>query len=155
VVSCGWGHVRDEGPGSPSGRSSTDLSPLSREERSAGIVVQMSDLTELRDRMRAFTADRDWVQFHDPKSLLLALMGEVGELSELFQWLPAEKAALLAVEEPLKTRVSEEMADVLIYLVRLTDVLDIDLAASAHSKLDAAERRFPVHNVRGAAPRKS
>src|SRR4051812_5773996 len=65
----------------------------------------MSDLTELRDRMRAFTAERDWARFHDPKSLLLALMGEVGELSELFQWLPAEQAAPLAGEEPLRTRV--------------------------------------------------
>ena len=115
----------------------------------------MSDLTDLRDRMRAFTTERDWAQFHDPKSLLLALMGEVGELSELFQWLPAEQAAPLAAEEPLKTRVSEEVADVLIYLVRLADVLDIDLAASAQSKLDRAERRFPVHTVRGAAPKKS
>jgi NTP pyrophosphatase (non-canonical NTP hydrolase) len=52
----------------------------------------VSDLIELRDRMRAFTEERDWAQFHDPKSLILALVGEVGELAELFQWLPAEDA---------------------------------------------------------------
>jgi dCTP diphosphatase len=56
----------------------------------------MSDLSELRDRMRRFTDDRDWGQFHDPKSVLLALVGEVGELAELFQWLPAGEARQLA-----------------------------------------------------------
>ena len=64
--------------------------------------------------MRQFTIDRDWEQFHDPKSLLLALVGEVGELSELFQWLPASDAKSLASTEPLKGRVAEEMSDVLL-----------------------------------------
>ena len=73
--------------------------------------------------MRAFTNERDWEQFHDPKSLLLAIVGEVGELSELFQWLPATDASDLAQEDPLKSRVAEEMSDVLLYLVRLADVL--------------------------------
>src|SRR4051794_19760787 len=115
----------------------------------------MSDLTTIRERMHAFTAERDWVQFHDPKSLLLALVGEVGELCELFQWLPAERAVPLAAEEPLKTRASEEMTDVLVYLVRLTDVLGVDLAVAAQAKLDAAEKRFPIQAVRGTAPQKS
>ena len=56
------------------------------------IVAAVSDLTQLRDRMRTFTDQRDWNKFHDPKSLLLALVGEVGELAELFQWLPANDA---------------------------------------------------------------
>ncbi|QMW68437.1 nucleotide pyrophosphohydrolase [Mumia sp. ZJ1417] len=85
--------------------------------------------------MREFTAERDWERFHDPKSLLLALVGEVGELSELFQWLPAAAATEIAGEEPLRTRAGEEMADVLLYLVRLADVLGIDLAAAAERKL--------------------
>jgi len=95
----------------------------------------MSDLMALRDAMREFTAGRDWERFHDPKSLLLALVGEVGELSELFQWLPAGDAAGLAGEEPLRTRAGEEMADVLLYLVRLADVLEIDLGAAAERKM--------------------
>lgn len=93
--------------------------------------------------MREFTADRDWGGFHDPKSVLLALVGEVGELAELFQWLPAPDAAKLATAEPLRTRAAEEISDVLLYLVLLADVLDIDLPAAANAKLTAAAIRYP------------
>jgi dCTP diphosphatase len=103
----------------------------------------VSDLQALRDRMRQFADDRQWNAFHDPKSVLLALVGEVGELSELFQWLPAGSARDLAQEEPLRTRAAEELSDVLLYLVLLSDVLGIDLAAAANAKLTDAERRYP------------
>jgi dCTP diphosphatase len=108
----------------------------------------VSDLQALRDRMRQFTADRQWNKFHDPKSVLLALVGEVGELSELFQWLPAGSARDLVQEEPLRTRTAEELSDVLLYLILLSDVLGIDLAAAANAKLTEAERRYPP----GASP---
>ncbi len=114
----------------------------------------VSDLEELRDRMRAFTLARDWEKFHDPKSLLLALVGEVGELSELFQWLPADQARELTQTDSLKTRVSEELSDVLLYLVRLADVMDIDLANAARRKMDLSESRFAAENFRGVAPEK-
>lgn len=97
----------------------------------------------LRDRMRQFTAERDWARFHDPKSVLLALVGEVGELAELFQWLPADEAANLARSQPLATRVGEELSDVLLYLILLADVLGIDLATAASAKLAEAGRRYP------------
>lgn len=105
--------------------------------------------------MRAFTDERDWAKFHDPKSLVLALVGEVGELAELFQWLPADDAALRASAEPLRRRVGEEMADVLAYLVRLADVLEIDLAEVTRKKLENSAERFPVAEVHGEAPEKS
>ena len=105
---------------------------------------EASDLVTLRDRMRLFTAERDWSGFHDPKSVLLALVGEVGELAELFQWLPAADAAKLGTSEPLRTRAGEEMSDVLLYLVLLADVLDIDLAAAANAKLTQAALRYPA-----------
>lgn len=108
----------------------------------------MSDLEALRDAMREFTSERDWERFHDPKSLLLALVGEVGELSELFQWLPAESALQAAVEEPLRTRVEEEIADVLLYLVRLADVLDVDLALAAASKMASNALKHPASSDR-------
>jgi NTP pyrophosphatase (non-canonical NTP hydrolase) len=113
----------------------------------------MSDLQRLRDGMRRFTDDRDWARFHDPKSLILALTGEVGELAELFQWLPAGQAAELARDDPLRTRAGEELSDVLLYLIRLADILGIDLAVAATAKLAASERRFPVggHPSRGPA----
>lgn len=93
--------------------------------------------------MRAFATERDWNTYHDPKSVLLALVGEVGELAELFQWLPADTARELALDEPLRTRASEEISDVLLYLVLLADVLGIDLAEAANAKLSAAARRYP------------
>lgn len=103
----------------------------------------MSDLELLRDRVRQFSADRDWGGFHDPKSVLLALVGEVGELAELFQWLPAGDAAKLAASEPLRSRAGEELSDVLLYLILLADVLGIDLGAAAEAKLSANARRYP------------
>jgi dCTP diphosphatase len=112
----------------------------------------VSDLSELRDRMRQFSQDRDWGQFHDPKSVILALVGEVGELAELFQWLPAGGARELAAAQPLRTRAGEEMADVLLYLVLLADVLGIDLADAARRKIADSERRFPPSSVTGKAP---
>ena len=115
----------------------------------------MSDLEDLQQRMRAFTAERDWGQFHDPKSLLLAIIGEVGELSELFQWLPAADAEELAQTDPLKSRVAEEMSDVLLYLVRLADVLGIDLHAASVAKIEAAGERFAADKVKGTAPTKT
>ena len=112
----------------------------------------VAELEVLRDRMRKFAHDRDWAKFHDPKSVILALIGEVGELAELFQWLPAADARDLARADPLKTRASEEMADVLLYLVLLADVLGIDLGAAALAKMDDSERRFPPGLVAGMAP---
>jgi dCTP diphosphatase len=94
--------------------------------------------------MRQFSADRQWNSYHDPKSVLLALVGEVGELAELFQWLPAGEAKELAKDEPLRTRVGEELSDVLLYLVLLADVLDIDLPAAADAKLTASALKYPV-----------
>ena len=99
--------------------------------------------------MRRFTEARDWEQFHDPKSLALALVGEVGELAELLQWLPHEAQAEAVQAEPLQSRLAEEMSDVLLYLLRLADIADVDLAAAASQKLGSNERRFPVESHGG------
>jgi NTP pyrophosphatase (non-canonical NTP hydrolase) len=112
---------------------------------------QFAELTRL---MREFTEERDWARFHDPKSLLLALVGEVGELAELFQWVPADAAAM-SVEEPgRRERVGQEMADVLLYLVRLADVLGIDLMEAARAKQASARAKFPAEGFQGVAPAK-
>ena len=106
-------------------------------------------LTELRDAMRRFAAERDWDRFHTPKNLAMALSGEAGELIEHFQWLTAEESASLPA--PVREEVALEMADVLLYLVRLGDVLGIDLAAAARRKLAINAQRYPVERVRGRA----
>jgi dCTP diphosphatase len=118
------------------------------------MLGDVSDLIELRDRLREFTDERDWAQFHDPKSLILALAGELGELAELFQWLPAGEAAERASAEPLRSRAGEEIADVLLYLIRLADVLGLDLAEVAGRKLAASHDRFPADEHRSNAPTK-
>ena len=113
---------------------------------------QLDELTRL---MREFSEERDWKQFHDPKSLILALVGEVGELAELFQWVPAEEAAVWAAEPGHRTRVGEEVADVLLYLLRLADELGIDVMAAARAKQAAARAKFPADGFWGVAPEKA
>ncbi|MGH3523356.1 MAG: nucleotide pyrophosphohydrolase, partial [Mycobacterium sp.] len=83
-------------------------------------------LDELRARLRRFTDERDWGQFHEPKNLAMALAGEVGELLAELQWLTAEEARSQVHAPPLRERVSAEVADVFIYLVRFADVCGID-----------------------------
>ncbi|AKT51936.1 MazG nucleotide pyrophosphohydrolase domain-containing protein [Arsenicicoccus sp. oral taxon 190] len=106
-------------------------------------------LPDLAARAAAFTADRDWGRFHDPKSLILALTGEVGELAELFQWAAPSGEGVSA------TRAGEEMADVLIYLLHLANALDIDLGAAVTAKMDANDARFAVADVMSSAPHKT
>lgn len=113
------------------------------------------DLADLTARIRAFAQERDWEQFHDPKSLVLALVGEVGELAELFQWVPAADAASAFSSGERQVRVGEEIADVLTYLLRLADVLGIDAMAAALEKLEASKARFVADAVRGEAPEKA
>lgn len=105
----------------------------------------------LRNRYREFRTERDWEQFQDPKSVILALVGEVGELAELFQWVPADEAVERFSDPERQSRAGEEMADVLLYLTSLADALHIDLVEAAHRKLDAAAVRFPVEQVKGRA----
>ena len=115
----------------------------------------MSDLNDLIIRYREFTRERDWEQFHDPRSLILALVGEVGELAELFQWPGPQIAEAADSTSELNRRASEEISDVLLYLIRLSDVLNIDPLQAAHKKLSAAAQRFPTQAFKGLAPDKT
>ena len=106
-------------------------------------------LDHLRERLAAFAEQRDWDQFHNPKNLAMALAGEAGELLEHFQWLTFDEAANL----PPATReeVALECADVLLFLLRLADKLDIDLVAAAEKKLKLNALKYPVEKSRGKA----
>jgi dCTP diphosphatase len=115
----------------------------------------VSDIADLTRRMRHFTKARDWARFHDPKSLALALVGEVGELAELLQWLGHEEQVAAVREQPLQGRLGKEMADVLLYLLRLADVVGVDLAQAAVDKLRVNEERFPPDDHRSVAPTKA
>ena len=108
-------------------------------------------LTRLSERLKAFAVARDWEQFHSPKNLSMALAGEAGELLEHFQWLSEEQSGQL--DEAKLDAVALEMADILIYLLRLAERLDVDLLEAADRKVDANERRYPADRVRGDARR--
>lgn len=107
------------------------------------------DLSQLADRLRRFTAERDWEQFHSPKNLAMALSVEAGELLELFQWLTEEQSAELTPE--VRAQVAEEIADVQIYLVRLADRLGVDIQAAVDAKLRSNEARYPADRVKGSS----
>lgn len=109
-------------------------------------------LDDLQRELREFRDERDWGQFHDPKSLVLALVGEVGELAELFQWIPADGARERFSSGREQERAAEEMSDVFIYLLGLADVLGVDLLDAARAKHAAARERFPVEGHLGQAP---
>jgi dCTP diphosphatase len=107
----------------------------------------MRDLEELRQHVRAFVAERDWDRFHSPKNLAMALSVEASELVELFQWLTEEESN--ALDPGQRQRVAEEMADVLWFLVRLSDRLGVDLLQAAEAKLAANAAKYPADLVRG------
>ena len=120
-----------------------------------GILTAVSDLEAIRTAARTFREERDWEQFQDPKSVMLALVGEVGELAELLQWLPADRAKELIAQEPLHTRVAEELADVLVYLVGLAEQCGVDLGPAALAKIEKSAAKHPVESSRGVAPDRS
>ncbi len=106
-------------------------------------------LTSLRRDLRRFAEAREWQQFHTPKNLAMALSVEAAELVECFQWLTPEQSADLKAGD--RRAVEEEAADVLLYLLRLTDVLDIDLLQAARRKMTLNARKYPVSLSRGSA----
>ena len=111
--------------------------------------MAQDQMAVLKARLRQFAAVRDWEQFHSPKNLAMALVGEAGELAAQFQWLDAAQSAALPAAK--REAVAQEMADVLIYLVRLADKLDVDLLQAAVAKMDLNEQRYPSELVRGSA----
>ena len=111
----------------------------------------MDSLDDLNRRLKAFAQERDWEQFHNPKNLVMALAGECGELLEHFQWLSEAQSAALSGEK--KAAVALEMADILIYLIRCSERLDIDLVGAAYRKIAINESRYPADKVRGEARR--
>jgi NTP pyrophosphatase (non-canonical NTP hydrolase) len=112
----------------------------------------MDVIQALADRLSDFVAARDWAQFHTPKNLAMALAGEAGELIAEFQWLtPEESASIMTADPEAAQRILSELADVTIYLVRLASVLDVDLVAAAHAKIDQNEVRYRPDAYRGSA----
>jgi len=109
----------------------------------------MNDLETIADKLEQFAVERDWNRFHTPKNLVMALSVEAGELMEEFQWLTEEEIRTLTDES--RARITDECADVLNYLVRLSSKLGIDLIAAAHAKIVKNAEKYPVEKAKGSA----
>ena len=112
-------------------------------------MVGDNSLDSLASRLRQLAAERDWDQFHSPKNLAAAMIVEAAEVLEHFQWLTAKQSADLSQED--KSHVALELADVLLYLIRLADKLDIDLTEAAGRKLEINAAKYPVDRSKGSA----
>lgn len=113
-------------------------------------------VSELQQALRDFSAEREWQRFNTPRNLALALVGEVGEVAELLQWLTEEEAAAVATAADgeaarLRERAGEEVSDVLAYLLLLADSLGVDVERAFTAKLAANAEKYPVHLARGSA----
>lgn len=106
-------------------------------------------LKDMQVRLKRFAQERDWEQFHTPKNLVMALSVEVAELLEHFQWLDGAQSANLPHDK--HAEVALEMADVFIYLMRLCEVLNVDLAETVEKKIKMNAKKYPVKKVRGSA----
>ncbi len=109
----------------------------------------MSELDRLRDALRAFAAERDWERFHAPKNLAMALSVEAAELLEVFQWMPDADSRDL--DPVAREAASQEIADVLLYLIQLCDALGVDPIAAAERKMVVNAARYPIEKARGTS----
>jgi dCTP diphosphatase len=105
-------------------------------------------LHDLRDRVNAFVAERDWAQFHTPKNLAMAMIVEAAELVEQFQWDTPDESKQL--DEAKREAVSHELADTFVYLLRIAEVLSIDLVEAANKKIDLNALKYPVEKCKGS-----
>jgi dCTP diphosphatase len=108
-------------------------------------------LEDVRKLMHEFAEERDWHQYHTPRNLMLALTGEVGELAEIFQWKGELEPGLPEFSDEERVHLSEELADVLMYLVRLADRSGVDLAKAVVDKMEKNKKKYPADIVRGSS----
>jgi dCTP diphosphatase len=109
------------------------------------------NISRLATELQRFADARDWGQFHSPKNLVMALTGEVGELTEIFQWMSEMDSKDAARNPNTAQAVKDELADVLMYLVRLASVLDVDLDEAVRQKLKANAIKYPVEKALGSS----
>jgi len=116
-------------------------------------MAEVLDITKLKNRLADFANERDWGQFHSPKNIATALSIESSEILEHFQWMTEENSRKLSKESDSEVwhEVKDEVADVLAYLLRLSDLLDIDLEEALETKMEKNEKKYPVSKSRGTS----
>lgn len=105
---------------------------------------QSTSIQELKQEVIAFRDERDWQQFHDPKNLAMGMSIECAELQELFLWKNGEEIGQMLESRAGKERVSQELADVFVFLLYLADACQVDLAEAVARKMEVNERKYPV-----------
>jgi len=117
-------------------------------------MSDLIDIDQLKKTLQDFADQRDWQKFHNPKNLAMALAGEAGELLEIFQWL-TEAESIQAHQDPdIHKHTSHELADILLYLIRIADQMKINLSQAIHDKLILNNRKYPAELVRGSSKKK-
>jgi len=108
-------------------------------------------LTDAKQMISRFVEERDWLQYHDPKNLVMAMMSEVGELADHFRWVNNTDSRALAISSEHATEVSDELADIMMFAIEFASVCDIDIASAITSKLEKNAERYPVEKAKGSS----
>lgn len=109
------------------------------------------DIKVIQNQLAEFADERDWNQFHSPKNLSMALVGEATELMEIFQWLTEEESRNIINSEKQMSHVKEEIADIFLFLVRLADKLDVDIEKVSLGKIEVNRIKYPIEISKGNA----
>lgn len=109
------------------------------------------DVTALRKTLCQFDGERDWQQFHSLKNLAISVSCEASELLELFQWLSDEEATDISNDSKRKQSISHEIADIIMYILRIADKLDLNVSQAINEKITINQKRYPPHLVKGCA----
>ncbi len=109
------------------------------------------DVEQVKKMLAAFAKARDWEKFHSPKNLSMAIAGESGELLEIFQWMTEQESTQAKNEPELIEQVSHELADIILYAIRMADLLSINLNASIQGKIAINNEKYPADRVKGSA----
>jgi NTP pyrophosphatase (non-canonical NTP hydrolase) len=114
-------------------------------------MTQESKFEELSARIEEFVKDRDWEQYHNPKNLSMAIAVEAAELLEIFQWLSPDECDRDVLSQEQKNNIADELADIIIYVVRMAQVLNIDVLEAVERKIEKNELKYPVEQIKGKA----
>lgn len=115
----------------------------------AALTDSATTIAELKTRLLAFVRERDWEQFHTPKNLSMALAAETGELMEHFLWATPEQSHAIANEPAKRSKIADELADVVIYALEFANITGLDVAAAIEAKMAANAKKYPVEKARG------
>lgn len=115
----------------------------------AALADSATTVAELKARVLAFVRERDWEQFHSPKNLSMALAAETGELMEHFLWATPEQSRAIATEPAKRSKIADELADVVIYALEFANITGLDVAAAIEAKMAANAKKYPVEKARG------